>query len=202
MSAELHLTKIKLGDNADTSKNFVISVPAVSDGTLTIERENGTDVLTIDASGNIRAGVGGNLVGNGPAFSAYQSSAQILSNNRYTKINLQSEEFDTANAFDPETSRFQPTIAGYYWFSFAIGFVGGPSGLRVACLYKNGASLNRLLFVTNPVAGDWFSASGGVLAYLNGTTDYVELFGFQASGGNLSLNTNITYLQGVLVRAA
>ena len=53
MSAELHLTKIKLGSNADTSKNFVISVPAVADGTLTIERENGTDVLTIDASGNV-----------------------------------------------------------------------------------------------------------------------------------------------------
>ena len=47
----LSLKKIKLGDNADTSKNFVISVPAVADGTLTIERENGTDVLTIDANG-------------------------------------------------------------------------------------------------------------------------------------------------------
>ena len=49
--SQLSLKKIKLGDNADTSKNFVISVPAVADGTLTIERENGTDVLTIDASG-------------------------------------------------------------------------------------------------------------------------------------------------------
>lgn len=49
--SQLDLKKIKLGDNADTSKNFVISVPAVADGTLTIERENGTDVLTIDANG-------------------------------------------------------------------------------------------------------------------------------------------------------
>lgn len=49
----LALRQIQLGDNADTSKNFVISVPAVADGTLTIERENGTDVLTIDASGNV-----------------------------------------------------------------------------------------------------------------------------------------------------
>lgn len=43
--------KVKLGDNADTSKNFLIEVPAVSDGTLTIKREDGTAVLSIDANG-------------------------------------------------------------------------------------------------------------------------------------------------------
>lgn len=41
MSAELHLTKIKLGDNADSSKNFVISVPAIADGTISLTKENG-----------------------------------------------------------------------------------------------------------------------------------------------------------------
>ena len=55
--SQLSLKKIKLGDNADLSKNFVISVPAVADGTLTIKRENGTDVLTVDAGGNISAGL-------------------------------------------------------------------------------------------------------------------------------------------------
>ena len=53
MSGTLNLKKIKLGDNADLSKNFVISVPAVADGTLVIERGNGTDVLTMDASGKV-----------------------------------------------------------------------------------------------------------------------------------------------------
>ena len=43
--------KVKLGDNADPSKNFLIEVPAVADGTLTIKRENGTNVLSIDATG-------------------------------------------------------------------------------------------------------------------------------------------------------
>lgn len=44
---------VKLGDNADTSKNFLIKVPAVADGTLKIQRENGTDVLSIDANGKV-----------------------------------------------------------------------------------------------------------------------------------------------------
>lgn len=45
--------KVKLGDNADTSKNFLIEVPAVADGTLTIKREDGTAVLSIAADGVI-----------------------------------------------------------------------------------------------------------------------------------------------------
>lgn len=43
--------KVKLGNNADISKNFLIEVPAVADGTLTIKREDGTNVLSIDANG-------------------------------------------------------------------------------------------------------------------------------------------------------
>lgn len=46
--------KVKLGDNADTSKNFLIEVPAVADGTLTIKRENGTNVLSIDSNGAVQ----------------------------------------------------------------------------------------------------------------------------------------------------
>lgn len=42
---------VKLGDNVDTSKNFLIKVPTVADGTLVIERGDGTDVLSIDAAG-------------------------------------------------------------------------------------------------------------------------------------------------------
>ena len=53
MSAELRLTKIKLGSNADTSKNFVISVPAVADGTLVIERGDGTVVFKIEVNGTV-----------------------------------------------------------------------------------------------------------------------------------------------------
>ena len=33
--------RIRLGDNADTSKNFVISVPAVADGTISLTKESG-----------------------------------------------------------------------------------------------------------------------------------------------------------------
>lgn len=47
----LNLKNIQLGDNPDPSKNFVLSVPAVADGTLSIKRQDGTNVLSIDATG-------------------------------------------------------------------------------------------------------------------------------------------------------
>lgn len=47
----ISLKNVKLGDSPDPSKNFVISVPSVADGTLTIKRENGTNVLSIAADG-------------------------------------------------------------------------------------------------------------------------------------------------------
>lgn len=56
--SQLNTRVVRLGASADPTKNFLISVPAVPDGTLTIERESGTDVLTIAANGQIQFPVG------------------------------------------------------------------------------------------------------------------------------------------------
>lgn len=53
-SADLEITRIKLGNNLDQTKNFFISVPDTADGTLTITRcSGGTPVATIDAAGKV-----------------------------------------------------------------------------------------------------------------------------------------------------
>ena len=52
-NGQLNLRTVKLGDNTDTSKNFLITVPAVADGTLTISRENGTVVFKIETNGTV-----------------------------------------------------------------------------------------------------------------------------------------------------
>lgn len=53
MTTKINGSQIQLGDDADTSKNFIISVPAVADGTLVIERGNGTVVFKIEANGTV-----------------------------------------------------------------------------------------------------------------------------------------------------
>lgn len=49
--SQLNTKKVKFGDNADLSKNFVWSVPAVADGTFTLAREDGTIVWQIPTPG-------------------------------------------------------------------------------------------------------------------------------------------------------
>lgn len=42
MSGTLKVTQVKLGDSADQTKNFQITVPAVPDGTLKITKGDGS----------------------------------------------------------------------------------------------------------------------------------------------------------------
>lgn len=53
--SQLNTKKVKLGDSADISKNFLLSTPTVPDGTFRISRESGTSILTINADGSITA---------------------------------------------------------------------------------------------------------------------------------------------------
>jgi len=57
-TGQLNLRTVKLGDNADTSKNFLIQVPAVADGSLSIQTESGVPVFSRSAAGVITFGAG------------------------------------------------------------------------------------------------------------------------------------------------
>lgn len=145
-----------------------------------------------DTAKTVRAVAPYNLVGNGPAFSAYLSANQTVTANTVTKIALNTEKFDTNSNFDNMTNyRFTPTVAGYYLFT---GQLYGNQPL--VYLYKNGVQATFAQSISNPV-----SMPTTKLEYMNGTTDYVELFGRVASttfGGG----SGLTYFEGFLVRAA
>ena len=152
------------------------------------------------ASGAVtQAQLGAGVAGNGPAFSAYQSSGQTLSSNTWTKISFQTEEFDTANCFDAaSTYRFTPNVAGYYQLSGGIA-VATSSTYMYLQFYKNGSGYKVVL---NSPAALIAGASGSILVYLNGLTDYVELYAYLVTGQALSANLQSTYFQAALVRAA
>lgn len=87
MAYQLALKTIKLGDHADTSKNFLISTPAISDGSLTIEREGGTDVLSIDVNGDVTL--------TGKLKQAAQSMVRVQTANGYGSTNTVIRRFTT-----------------------------------------------------------------------------------------------------------
>jgi hypothetical protein len=143
--------------------------------------------------------MGTNVAGNGPAFSAYQSSAQTLSTTTFTKIQFQTEEFDTASAFDNATNyRFTPLVAGYYQVSGGISLNGAATTVLVG-LYKNGTLYKYFSYAYSVAAS---SAYGSALVYLNGTTDYIELYGYVGVGQALVTGISGTYFQAAMIRSA
>ena len=139
-----------------------------------------------------------NGVSGTPCFSAYQSTAQLaLVPNTWTRVSLQTKEFDTTSAFDNVTNfRFQPTVAGYYWIFGSVQVQTATSSITSG-IYKNGALFKAGLVVSNSQFGSVVSS----LINLNGSTDYIE-FWTNSSVANLIISqvTN-TYFQGFLARA-
>ena len=137
-----------------------------------------------------QGGTGANTI---PVFSAYQSSAQILATATYTKITVDTEEYDTNNNF--ATSRFTCTVAGYYLFTAGIA-VGATRTEILPVLYKNGSAFRN--FGEDTTASG--SASGSMLIKLD-ATDYVEFYAYFALGQVTTAGSRYTYFQGHLVKA-
>jgi hypothetical protein len=140
--------------------------------------------------------------GNQPAFSAYPNATLSATNATFTKLLFQVEEYDTNNNF--ASSRFTPTVAGYYQISGMMGSASSPAtGTLLFSLYKNGTRYldgNQIPFSSNNPK-NVLSA----LVSLNGSTDYLELYAYQTSGiAATLLGSGLTegYFQGCLVRAA
>jgi hypothetical protein len=138
-----------------------------------------------------------NVVGNGPAFSAYQTgTAQVLASNTWNNvITLGAKEYDTANNFNVSTYRFTPTVAGYYQINAGISIVSDAK--LVAGIFKNGSVAK---YGTGLASGT--TASVSAVIQMNGTTDYIELRGYSNTTATLVDGPASVYFQGVLVRAA
>jgi hypothetical protein len=138
------------------------------------------------------------VTGTGPAFSAYQSSGQAISSLTYTKLNFDTELFDTNNNFS--SSRFTPTVAGYYKINAACNMSGQTTGGLYIQVYKNGSGFHG----GNIAAGSSLGTAALVscLVYLNGSTDYIEIYVYDSGSFTTNSGISSTYFQGALVRAA
>jgi hypothetical protein len=177
--------------NASTSAGLVNT--ADTSGILQLQAA-GTTVATISSTG-VNAGIqmGGAFA---PAFSYGQSVAQTLTANVLTKITFTSSIFDTTSGMFA-SSRFTPTIAGYYQINALIS--PGSSQCSISpVIYKNGAGYQ---YGNN---GSSAMGSMGVssIVYLNGSTDYVEIYAAFTTGQITYAATTLTYFNGALIRSA
>lgn len=140
----------------------------------------------------------------GPAFSAYLNSTQTVSNGVATKITLNAENFDTDNAFDAATNyRFQPTVPGYYLFTGRLSGQAATAGtVMYAHIYKNGVNVKNGQPYVPPSGSSSMTVVISGLIYMNGTTDYVELWGTNSGSGTntFSSGANASFFDGYFVR--
>jgi hypothetical protein len=162
--------------------------------------------LTTQVTGILPIANGGTgMSSGGPAFSAYLTASQTgVASSTNTKVAFNAEDFDTNSCFNTTTNRFTPTVAGYYQINGSI-YVSGTGQYSGCSIYKNGSVYLSGSFI-NSTVGEVLSSISTVL-YLNGSTDYVELYGFSilVSGTATFIagaGGSTTKFSGALVRSA
>jgi hypothetical protein len=175
-------------------------ITATNSSGLTTSADNSGVLQLASGTGNlvtIPSVTGTAMVsGNQPAFSAYLGSNQSATN-VWQKVQINTEEYDTASCFDTTNYRFTPNVAGYYQIN-ASQIQSSSTNRMLLGLYKNGTIFK---YGTDYTTGSTI----GVLSttvYANGSTDFFEFWIF--SGGSVTLNGGNpnSFFQACLVRAA
>lgn len=140
------------------------------------------------------------------AFSVRLSAAQTINNNVYTKINFDSEDYDTDNAISNGTFTCPSGKAGKYFFNgyFSVDDIKERDRNQFL-FYKNGANSNvglgyhRLIDHNNNQIVTTHSSSIIELA----VGDYVEMFGYHNEGTSEQIEhtSGLTIFQGFRIIA-
>jgi hypothetical protein len=176
--------------------NIILGGGPSGSGSVTLQAPNTNSNQTVNIPDRT-----GNITMDGPAVFASATGTQNISNNTFTKIQFNTETFDTNSCFDNVTNyRFTPNIAGYYFVS--ISYDAGPSSAVTAiqaAIYKNGSAQG-----TN--GSQWNLANAGgqgyvnALVYCNGSTDYIEGYQYTTTTSQGRINGNVFY--AYMVRGA
>ena len=159
--------------------------------TLTPTAVSGTTTLTLPATTST-------LAINGPTFSAYTVGTGATLGTSATKVTYNTEEWDTNSNF--ASSRFTPTVAGYYQINAQIQPNDSYTGGFIA-IYKNGSSYKNGTYPnTATILFGGFTVSS--IVYCNGSTDYIEIYGAFTSSQATGNGINFSYFNGCFLRSA
>jgi hypothetical protein len=130
-----------------------------------------------------------------PIAELVATALQSVNNATVTPIAFASFTVDTdvdgVGGHDPVTnnSRYTARYAGWYYCDGAVGWAANATGVRVAWWVVNGAALNNATATIGANAAIVTPPARGKLIFLN-IGDYVELAGYQTSGGALNTTNN------------
>ena len=125
------ITAAMVGNDLISGKTALAATPA------------STDELLISDAGTLKR-IDASFFQNTPAFYAELSSAQTTTDGSATKVNFNTEVFDSGSVYDNSTSyRFTPGVAGKYFVFSGLSVYGTNAftiGQSYYYIYKNGSS--------------------------------------------------------------
>ena len=154
----------------------------MADGTLKV----GT-ITNSAGSGNITIGSGVTLKNAVPAFEAYLSSNQTLSDATTTKVQYDTEVFDTDGCYDNSTNyRFTPQTAGKYLIVSCIVIKVIADGSETMLQIRKNGAFNDNAAQKDLVGKNNYNSnlSASTIVELNGSSDYVSIFCYHDGGAN------------------
>jgi hypothetical protein len=130
------------------------------------------------------------------------ASAQSLSASTFTKITTAlhtAAVVDTLSGWSSANKRYTPTVAGKYLCIAQIKALNiSDKKFTIAGVYKNGsvAAYGSRNYNSNGSAADQESGPVLTVVEMNGSTDYIELYGYISEAKNVSAD-NQTLLQAI-----
>ena len=183
-SQNSHAVKIKAPPHS-AGQSYTLTLPqSITNNTF----------LKTDGSGNLSFAAAGGA--NTPAFSVKKSSNQTIASTTNTKMELDSEIFDTDNKYDNSTNyRFTPGVAGKYFLSLASSFQNFQSDeIMSVTISKNGSGISSFNNISGNYSDD-FTAYTSVIDEAN-TTDYYEAFIFHRAGSSQTMVGSVSIFSG------
>ena len=199
-------TSATIGDSGDT-----YTVPTGANFTVTDELKtnkispaSGTsftlgdsgDTFTIPAGATItNSGTATGFGANTPSFLVNISSAQSIPTSSVTKIQFDTEVFDTDSAFNTGSYRFTPQVAGKYVIGIHVSLNSSADfDQNFIQINKNGSNVFQSYYENKYYNGH----SGETVIVFNGSTDYVDFYIHQSRGGATELrpDTFCTFAYG------
>jgi hypothetical protein len=137
-------------------------------------------------------GIAGGSGNTGFTISDYVVSGKLNSDQSIVsgdpnKIIQFSDDFDPQNWYDATNYRFTPTIAGYYYVSYAAWFAATPSGGTIAQVniqIDKNSGTNIAISQAVASATDGFGLEITKIVYMNGSTDNLRFNAYVGSTSN------------------
>lgn len=166
----------------DTDQDTLLDTEETADKDEIVGKVAGVEALRIHSSGIA------DLAKQSRCRVYLSGSNQTISSSSNTKVQLNAENHDEQNEFDPTTNhRFTASKEGYYLICAAIHLLSPSDGQRIiARIYKNGSPQGSITICV----GGTINSSSGVADILQlNAGDYIELYAHQDSGADKNVAT-------------